>query len=86
MGTNNGFTPLERRMLDLLSDGLPHLRSELHACCEDELSRPASAVGQRLSKIRKKIRPVGEDIICRLYHGKLHYQHIKVLSNPENPA
>ncbi|MFO7776004.1 MAG: hypothetical protein R6W89_09425 [Candidatus Hydrogenedentota bacterium] len=32
--TNDGdWTPTQRRMLEVLSDGLPHTKEELHACC-----------------------------------------------------
>lgn len=72
------FTPLERRMLSVLGDGLPHLREELHACFNDEL-RPLTDVRMVVYKIRQRLRPHGHDIICQLLNQRLHFRHIRLL-------
>lgn len=73
-----GFTPIQQRMLIVLSDGLPHPREELHACLDDELS-PYSAIKAHLSSIRKILRPKGQDIICEIVHRRNMYRQIRLL-------
>lgn len=57
------FTRMQRRMIDVLEDGLPHSASELHACLEDTLA-PMNNISAHLTAIRKLIRPEGFDVIC----------------------
>ena len=72
------FTPTQRRILLVLSDGMPHPFAELLACLPDELS-DISALRMMLSKMRKVLRPRGEDIICQhLYHSH-QYRHVRLL-------
>ena len=73
------FTPTQQKIVDLLSDGLPHTRKEVHACLWDELS-PLSNIKAHITAIRKKIRPLGQDIICE-YNGKIHYRHVRLLAS-----
>ena len=76
--TMNEFTPTQRKILQVLSDGLPHPFSELLACLPDDLSE-ISALRMMLSRIRTKLRPRGEDIICQhLYHSH-QYRHVRLL-------
>ena len=75
---HEGFTPTERRILILLEDGEPHLRSEIHKCCYDDLT-PESSVKKHVSNIRKKLRNRGEDVKCVLHLGRLHYVHVVLL-------
>lgn len=75
------FTPTQQRMVDLLSDGLPHSRHELHACLNDEL-QPLIHITPHLTLIRKVLRPKGQDIICEIYNRTVHYRHVRLLHNP----
>jgi hypothetical protein len=77
----NGFTPTERRMLELLKDGKPHRREELHSCLQDDLA-DLSAIQPHISNIRKRIRNLGEEIVCEFYQRSLHYRHVRLLSSP----
>ena len=77
----NGYTPTERRMLELLKDGLPHTRQELHACLEDDLAG-ITAIQAHLSRIRKRLRGIGEEIVCEYYLRTLHYRHVRLLNSP----
>ena len=67
-------------MLELLSDGLPHTREELHACLWDENAN-LSTVKVHISIIRRTLRPLGEDIVCVLfgYPLRVHYRQVKML-------
>lgn len=76
------FTKTELRMLEVLSDGYPHTRLELFACCGDQLSDARSTVLVHIANIRKKIRPIGEDIDCCIKNRKIHFRHIRMLKNP----
>lgn len=72
------FTPTELRMLALLADGLPHTREELRSCLFDDLSE-LSAIKRHISTIRRKIRPIGHEIICEMHHRTICYRHICLL-------
>lgn len=80
----NGFTKVEQRMLEVLSDGLPHSRKELHACLYDELSR-ISSIRYHLSNIRKKL-PDGETVICEYVGTTFKYRHIRLLKPAHTSA
>jgi len=78
---NNGYTPTQAAMIKVLSDGQRHRREELHACLPDELGGLIN-VHNHLSKLRKKLRPKGEDIVCELYERRIHYRHVRILASP----
>ncbi len=64
MGTNNGFTPVQIKMMAVLADGRPHPIAELHACLADELG-PMDNVYAHITGIRKKINRFGDDVVNR---------------------
>ena len=76
------WTPTQARMLKVLSDGMPHRYEELRACLDDELARN---VKTHIGHIRKKLRPIGQDIVCE-YRGRLGamilsgYRHVILIS------
>ena len=72
------FTPTQRRMLAVLSDGLPHTRLELAACLEDELAKP-SAVKKHLYLMRKVLRAQGQTILCEFDLKRPRYRHVILL-------
>jgi len=76
----NGFTPTEKRMLEVLRDGLPHAREELHACLDDDLSR-RSSIQPHITRLRSKLEGRGEGILCVLYESKPHYQQVRFLAS-----
>lgn len=71
------LTPTERRILDLLADGLPHSREELARCLPDDLASPSS-VGRHLTGIRRALPP-GEAVLAVYHRRTLHYQHVILL-------
>lgn len=75
------WTPTERRMLAVLSDGLPHTRGELHACLWDDHAA-LQAIRFHISCIRRKLAPLGETIVCELHLGTVHYRHVRLLTRP----
>lgn len=77
------FTPTQRRILDVLADGLPHTREELHGCLNDDLGT-LSNLWAHVSNIRKVLRPRGEDIVCVYHLRRLCYRHVRLLANPND--
>lgn len=77
-GSNGRFTNVERRILNVLSDGLPHRKEELHPCLADELG-PLTNLHPHITNIRKKIRPKGEEIVCELVARRINYRHVRLL-------
>jgi hypothetical protein len=70
--------PVQRKMLALLSDGLPHSREELHACLADELG-PITNVAPHVSMIRRAVRLNGEEIVCEYVKRRICYRHVRLL-------
>jgi hypothetical protein len=79
------FTPVERKMLRVFSDGLRHTKGELFGCLNDDLAR-ASAVWFHVSNLRRKLRPAGQDIVCELYKRRFYYRQVRLLSFDQNHA
>jgi DNA-binding winged helix-turn-helix (wHTH) protein len=84
VGSDNGrqrsrrsFTPIEARIIQVLSDGMAHTRQELHQCLDDDLSR-LSSIQFHISNIRRKLRGRGEDVVCVL-DGTIKYRHIRLI-------
>lgn len=75
------FTPTQQAMLKVLSDGMPHTREELHACLPDNLGA-LSNIRAHIANIRKALRPIGQDVVCELFRGTIHYRQIRLLASP----
>ena len=76
----NGYTPTEFRILQLLRDGLPHRREEVHACLDDDLSALRS-ITPHLTRLRKKIQPAGQDILAVTTGRITFYQQVRLLNS-----
>lgn len=76
----NGYTPTQKRILQVLSDGQPHSRYELKDCLNDELVE-MRVLAVHLSKLRKAL-PTGETIVCELFKRGIHYRHVRLITNP----
>lgn len=74
------YTPTEKRMLELLSDGKPHTRKEMHGCLWDEHSE-LTAIQIHISKIRHKLLTKGETIICELSGYRICYRHVRLINS-----
>ena len=74
----NSYTPIERKLLDVLADGQPHTRDELMKAHGDIIVA-RQAIQGHLSRIRKRLRPQGLDILCVLRHRRIHYQQVRLL-------
>jgi DNA-binding response OmpR family regulator len=76
----NGKT-IKQLILEILADGRPHRREQLLECIGDPLAS-RNNLNVHLSKIRKELRPKGEDIVCELRERKIHYRHVRLLASP----
>ena len=77
------FSPTQRKILLVLSDGLPHKLPELMACL-DELTERPNSLHSHLALIRRKLRPAGQDIICQFILRQRQYRHVRLLHSPED--
>lgn len=77
---DNGYTPTQLKMLVILADGRPHTREELHACLHDELG-PLSNIQMHVSNIRRKLQPLGYDIVCIVEHRQHRYRWVRLLGD-----
>lgn len=66
----------------MLSDGMPHYREQLRECVPDELAS-LYALKMHISRIRKVLRPRGQDIVCEIVRRQIHYRHVQLLTPPE---
>ena len=74
------FTPTQRAMLEVLKDGRPHTKAELHACLPDELGR-LNSIAPHLSAIRKVLRPRGQDVLCEYRDRARFYRWVRLLGS-----
>ena len=68
------FTPTQRKIFDMLLDGRPHTKKELHGCLWDDMNgNPDVALAHHISDLRKIIGSQGLDIMARGYNGSQCY-------------
>lgn len=70
------FTPTQLRIVQLLADGKPHSRKEIHELLWDETS-DMTTIRYHISLARKSLALLGETIVCELNCG-IWYRRIKV--------
>jgi 5-methylcytosine-specific restriction endonuclease McrA len=71
------FTPSQRALLTILSDGQPHTYEELLAGLGNGTALESLKV--HLSEIRRTIRFFREEIVCEIHKRKRCYRHIHLL-------
>ncbi len=80
---NPGLTNVQKKIMDVLSDGMAHLDEELLLCLSDDLGTMAN-VRPHLTDLRKKLRPRGRDIVCERYNGgNTYYRQVRHLRDDE---
>lgn len=75
------WTPIQQRLLALLSDGMYHHQSELLE--QIDSMADSNMLNQHLFKLREKLRPMGEVIITEKLGGVVRYRHCRVISIAE---
>ncbi len=77
MTVNGHLTPTHKKMLALLSDGLPHSKLELHCCLWDDQSE-INTIAYHISTLRQKL-PHGQAIVCEFYKRAMHYRLVELV-------
>lgn len=73
------FNAMERKILFLLADGLPHKANDLVTAMNDP-NWTRSNLSSQIKNIRPKIRTIHHDIICETRHRQYHYRYVISLS------
>lgn len=76
------LTPTEQKIIDLLSDGLPHQRADVLKCVNDRLA-DLHTLAVHMFNIRRKVRPFGKDVLLVTRKGGYHYQYVILLSGKD---
>jgi hypothetical protein len=72
------WTPTQQRIYDLLSDGRMHQRKELEACLNDDMAGQ-STLRFHICVMRRKLRPIGENIASTILDQRTYYQHVRFI-------
>ena len=89
MSERNGYTKTQQRILEMLSDGMPHTYLELFSCLPDpegammDYGAGRATLAVKISDIRKHLRPKGQDIICEFNDRRRMYRHVRLLNVSE---
>lgn len=75
MAASNGFTPTQRRMMDLLKDGERHTRHDLLQTLGDEFLELPD-MKHHLKELRRRLKDRGQLIVCELYYRQICYRLI----------
>lgn len=75
--------PQEARIFMLLADGEKHSQQEVHSCLWDEQG-PLKNIFAPLSTLRKKLRPLGEDILTEFFQRRRFVRRVKLLNGPKS--
>lgn len=78
------FTPIQKRIIELLSDGMPHDRSEVLKCIGDP-SADYLNLYPHISYLRSKLIQKNEWIVFESYKGAQMYRHVKLIA-PVRPC
>lgn len=79
--SNGSPTPMMDAVAAVLADGQRHLRDELL-----EVMKPSGihAVRMMVGKIRKVLRPKGQDIVCEYNNGRFYYRHVRLMPSSDD--
>lgn len=72
------YTPIQKRILEILSDGMPHDRWQLLKCIGDPLAT-LPGLQQHMYLLRSRLRMINQEIVCVRRQGSYMYQHVKLL-------
>lgn len=71
------FTVTEKKLLEILSDGMPHSKYQLLEVLDDGLAA-VGALRVHITNIRKKL-PAGQIIVCEYARQQTFYRHARLL-------
>ena len=73
------FSPIQKRILDLLADGSPNSRKEVWECLQDS-EAGLKAIAPHIMFIRAKLRLLTQDIVCEVRGRAIFYRHVRFLN------
>ena len=77
-----GLTSMQRRIVNLLSDGMPHRPCEIPATLGDDLMN-RSTVKMAVSRLRKLVEPSGLLIVCEWYNRGYAYRLVRAVRSED---
>jgi hypothetical protein len=72
------YTPIQQRIIDLLSDGLPHERRDMLKCINPN-SKNLNGLAVHIAFLRSKVRELRQDIVTELRRGGIYYRMVILL-------
>ncbi len=72
------LTPTQQKFYDLMADGNRHKVSEFLAVMEDPVATHQDVMGH-ISKLRKVLRPLCEDVACERVQNTKTYRRVRTL-------
>jgi len=78
------FSETQIAILRVLNDGKPHLRDELINLLPNPEFSDRTHFNDHLTALRKKIRPLGHEIVCELLNRRVSYRHVRLLHSPND--
>lgn len=74
------LTPGERKIYDLLLDGYAHSLTELRGVVGDDLNDRGNSAQMQVSRLRKKLQPVGLNVALHFVNGRAFFALTRFLS------
>lgn len=81
--TEIAWTPIQKKMIDILSDGERHSLKELHACRGP--STPSNT-SDHVAIIRSKLKPLGQTIIAEYSRRQCFYRRVILFRPSVGPS
>lgn len=76
------FSPIEKKLLAVLSDGAPHPKYELLPVLDNQTN--VKLLSLHMHNIRKKLQMIGQTVVCVSYGRKgTAYMHVRLLHNDD---
>jgi hypothetical protein len=74
-------TATQRRVLALLSDGMPHTKEQIRACLHDDMGSLDNV--KVFIYYLRRILPPGQAIICENTGKGTRYRHVRLLTSAD---
>ena len=71
------MTGIEQTLFEVLQDGRLHKRADLLRVMDEDGLADRKLLSVRFCLMRKKLRPLGVDIVCCLHHRTIHYRLVR---------
>lgn len=80
----NEYTPTQRRIIALLSDGELHTPEEIREFCMPDVMVEIREVSSQIGTLRQKLHKKGVDIVCVFTRRDGRYRMVRLLADPYN--